>query len=200
MLFFYALKAISSPLACSPNALTFGVGVGYEDIRGLISDQKNNVLTRISVSKEIFMMDATQSIKMHTGFEIAARNGFTGALDISDEIQEEITGPTPIALSSPEVELLGTARASVGRKAPYVLTKFGVSLSVLKFDRADLTSSKISNLIGFIGLGFQLTDSSDIHLLVTGSRPLSKLRLDGLYTIYNPYTQKAFLVEFYKVF
>ncbi len=200
MLFFYALKAISSPLSYSPSALTFGVAVGYEDIRGLISDQKDNILTRISVSKEIFVTDATKSIKLYTGLEIAARNGFYGAIDISDEIQEEISGPTPIAFSTPEVELLGTVRASVGEKAPYILTKFGIASSVLKFDRADLMSSNVNNLIGFIGLGFHLSKTSDIHILATGSRPLSKLRLDGLYSIYNPYTQKAFLIEFFKVF
>ncbi len=193
ILFFYALKAISGPLL-------FGIGAGYEEIHGLTSDQSNNLLTRISVSKEIPMMNILKSDKIHIGLEVAARNGFSGALDIPDEIQDEIGGPTPIALTSPEIEFLVTMRANIGEKMPYPLTKLGFDFSVLKFDRADLMSSNINNLLGFIGLGFTLKEGSDIHALVTGSSPLSKLHFNDSYTIDNPYTQKAFLIEFVKAF
>ncbi len=195
ILFFYVSKAISSPLI-------FGVGAGYEEIHGLISDQVNNVLTRISLAKEVSMWNITESSRVYVGFEVAARNGFSGALDISDAIQDEISGPTPIAMASPELEFLVAARATTGnRSVPYILAKFGANFSVLKFDRADLMSSDISNLLGFIGLGYTLSETSDIHLLATGSRPLTKLYFDGrLYSIDNPYTQKALLVEFVKAF
>lgn len=193
ILFFYMLKAISGPVM-------FGLGVGYEDIHGLTSDQSSNILTRAYLSKEISMMNIVKSDTLYLGFEVAARNGFSGALDLSEEIQDEIGGPTPILLSSPEVELLVTIRAGTGITMPYLLTKFGFDVSVLNFDRADLMSTTVNNILAFVGLGLKLSERYDLHILASGSRPLSKLHFNEFYSIDNPYTQKEFLIEFVKAF
>lgn len=207
MLLFYVSNAISSPLI-------LGVGAGYEELNGLVSDQVHNVLTRMSLSTEIpILTNAKPSNRsntklggsrklsqLHVGFEVAARNGFTGALEISNEIQTEISGPTPVALSSPMLEFLGTVRTCTDSKIPYILGKFGFDFSVLKFDRADLMSTNIANILGFVGFGFKVTETSDVHILVTGSKPLTRINLGDIYTIDNPYTQKAILVEFVRAF
>lgn len=192
MLFFYGLKAVSGPVM-------FGFGAGYEYLHGLTSDQSNNVLVRISLSREMSMLHILKSDKIYTGFEIAARNGFSGALDIPDRIQDDIGGPTPIALSSPEIELLTTMRANLGETKGYLITKIGFDFSVLKFDRADLISSTVSNVLGFVGLGVRLSEKSKIHLLASGSQPLSKLHFNDMYSIRNPYAQKAVLIEYVMV-
>lgn len=193
ILFFYALKAVSAPFMV-------GLGAGYESIHGVTSDQSANVLTRLSLSKEISTKPMIKSDKIHIGVEIAARNGFSGALDISDEIQDAIRGPTPIALSSPEIEFLMTSRIDIAKTLPYFLTKFGFDFSVIKFDRADLMSSNISNFLGFVGFGLNLSETNDIRIFLSGSLPLSTLHFDEIYSIDNPYSQRALLIEYVRTF
>lgn len=180
--------------------LMFGLGGGYELVTGLYNGQSDNLFFRISLAKELLAVPVFKSDKLYLGFEVAARSGYYGPLNISNEIQEIIGGPTPVVSSSPEVEFLTTIRKNIFNTRGYVVTKFGAEFSILKFDRYDLSSSAATTLLGYVGLGFKFNTNNDIYILVSDAKPFSKVCLINTYCITDPYTNPGVLVGFAKSF
>lgn len=182
------------------NSMMLDLSFGYENIDGLTQIQSDNLIARIGLSKEFLIIPISKSDKMYLGFEVAARNGFYGPLNLSDEIQDYIEGPAPIVSSNPIIEFLTTIRKDIGETRVHFITKFGFDFSVLKFDRYDLAGLNTINILGYAGLGFKLNKKNRIYILVSSSKPLSKLNFSELYSVNNPYSQKALLIGFVKTF
>ena len=183
------------------DSIILDLGFGYENIYGLTQTQSDNLIARIGLLKEFLIVPISKSDKIYLGFEVAARNGFYGSLNIPDEIQDYIEGPTPIVSSSPAIEFLTTTRKDIGETRVHFITKFGFDFSVLKFDRYDLASLNTINILGYAGLGFKLNKKNGIYILASSSKPLSKLNFsESSYSVNNPYSQKALLIGFVKIF
>lgn len=180
--------------------LMFGLAGGYELVTGLHNGQEDNLFVRLSLAKELLTVPFFRSDKLYLGFEAAARSGYYGPLDISNEIQEIIGGPTPVVSSSPEVEFLATIRKNIFNTRGYLVTKLGAEFSILKFDRYDLSSSKATTLLGYVGLGFKFNTNNDIYILVSDAKPFSKVCFANIYCITDPYTNPGVLLGFAKSF
>lgn len=179
-----------------------GLGFGYETISGLVNLQQDNLFGRVSLSKDVYSLEGFQGHPLSVGFELAVRTGFYGALNITDYEQDKIGGPTPIASSSPRIELLATGRQYLNADRVFSLAKFGVDFSMIKFDRCDLASSTAVNLLGYVGVGMDLTKKSTIQVAISGSSPMSELNFPvSSHIIMNtPYSQVAVLLNWTKVF
>ncbi|HHR1287497.1 TPA: hypothetical protein ACS3CI_003251 [Legionella pneumophila] len=172
-----------------------GLAGGYEAISGLSQSQNTNLLTRISLSKELSSIGREKSEIIYFGIEVAGRTGFYGSLNISDAIQDDIGGPTPVIYSTPRLELLATTRKYISADKVFMFGSLGIDFSILKFDRCDLANSNIVNLLGYVGFGLELNKKSELNIAISKSKPMSQLQFSG-YSIANPYTQTAILIGF----
>lgn len=194
------LSLFLSPFQLQATPAMFGLGLGYENIHGLIDNQANNLFARISLSKDILTIQTFRKAEIYFGFEAAIRNGFYGSLDIPDEIQNEIRGPVPIVASSPELEFLTTFRTNIGERKSYFIAKFGFDFYILKFNRDDLASLNSTNFLGYVGFGFKLHKKKEVFVLASSSIPISKLNISKSYSVSSPYIQGALLLGFLQQF
>lgn len=171
------------------------LSAGYETISGLQQSQNTNLLTRISLSKELSSIGHEKSGIIYFGVEVSGRTGFYGPLNISDTIQDDIGGPTPVIYSTPRLEILATARKYIGTSKVFISGSLGVDFSILKFDRCDLASSNTMNFLGYVGLGIKLNKKTELNIAISKSKPMSELQFPS-YSINNPYTQTAILIGF----
>ena len=183
---------------CSAYSTKLGLGFGSETIGILKNSQNKNLFTRANLTNEFVELKPSKSVRLNLGLELAAKTGFSGALNVSDEAQESIPGPTPTVFSGPRIEVLATIRTSSIESKIFAFFEFGFDIGTVKFDRYDFDGITDMNHIGYAGIGFDLNKKSTVTISAQVSRAKSVIEFPepSHYYIQAPYTEVGTKISF----
>ena len=184
-----------SVISCASYAskTKLSLGLGYENIYKIQQTQGRSMLfVRLGIARDLYLKN-----NVRYGFEAGARTGYQGLLDLSDSQQENVGGPDVVVHSGPRVDLLATAIMRLSDAKSNGVAKFGFDFSLLNFGRCDINGVPAVNIIGQIGLGRTLSDTSEVTVTVGASLPTTRVTLgyETEFTISTPYPNASITVS-----